>query len=124
MNKKFSVNNTDTLISKSSFFQGNVFGKRIIVEGRVVGNLKATSSILIKEDGRVEGDIQAPTVYLEKGCHHEGGIYLDDWENVSPEKKNMKEPESKLNNKDRAKINKDESPKAQPVSSRSKSKLW
>ncbi|PAU93550.1 hypothetical protein CK503_10345 [Aliifodinibius salipaludis] len=118
------MNNTDTLISKSSFFQGNVFGKSIIVEGRVVGDLKATSSILIKEDGRVEGDIQAPTVYLEKGYHHEGAIYLDDSENASPEKKNMKEPKSKLNDKDRAKVKEDESPKAQPVSGRSKSKLW
>lgn len=118
------MDNTDTLISKSSFFQGNIFGKRIIVEGKVVGNLKATSSILIKKNGRVEGHVQAPTVYLEKGCHHEGDIYLDDSENALPENKNMMGSEFKSDDKDSAETKEDESPQSQPVPSRSKSKLW
>ncbi|WP_445665770.1 bactofilin family protein [Fodinibius sp. AD559] len=118
------MDDNDTFISKFSFFQGNVFAKSIIVEGRVAGNLKASSSILIKEDGRVEGDIQAPNVYLEKGCYHEGAIYLDDSENTSSPKEDMNQPEFKSGSKGEAKTQENNPLKTQPVSSCSKSKLW
>ena len=115
------MDKTVTLISKSTFLQGDISAKTIIVEGSVAGNLKATSSILIKKDGRVEGNIQAPKIYFEKGGRHKGGIYLDDSEDILSQETNVEQLEYKSSDDVKTK---DEKPKAQPVSDSPKNKLW
>ncbi len=108
-------------ISKHSSFTGNIEATRITVEGEVVGNIDATSEVLITSNGRVEGDIKAPTILLEKGCDHNGSIYLDD----STPKISMKEesPKSKEEPVEKKQpVN--EKSTASVASPKKKNKLW
>lgn len=65
-------------ISSNSLFKGDIAASNITVEGEVIGNLQAVSSVVIKNGGQVKGNIQAERFFLEKGCSHKGRIYLDD----------------------------------------------
>lgn len=114
------MNNKQITISKNSFFKGEVSAASITIEGKVIGNLEASDSIFIKEDGWVEGDISAPNIYLAQGCYHKGKIYLDDLENASSAKINMNRLEFEREDKDRALTNDSESPKEQAVSTSQK----
>lgn len=119
----YRVENKKVNISKNTLFKGEISAAVITVEGKIIGNLQATSSILIKEDGWVKGNIQAPTIYLEKGCYHEGAIYLEAVKNAASAKINMNKHEFNSGHKDEAKTGEDESSKGKPVSSSPISKL-
>lgn len=112
------------IISKNTLVEGEISAANITIEGKVIGNLQATSSILIKEEGWVKGNIQAPNIYLAKNCYHEGYIYLDDLENASSAKINMNQVEFGADDINQAKTKESEPPKEQPVSNRTKRKLW
>ncbi|MDZ7657818.1 polymer-forming cytoskeletal protein [Fodinibius sp.] len=117
------MENNKIVISKNTFFEGEISAGNIIIEGKVIGNFQATSSVLIKEDGWVEGDIYAPSIYLAKGCYHEGDIYLEDLENASSAKINMNKFELKSDDIDEAKAKETESSKEQSFSNRTESKF-
>jgi cytoskeletal protein CcmA (bactofilin family) len=117
------VDNNTIIISKDTLFEGAISAAHIIIEGKVVGDIKATSSILIQGDGWVQGDINAPRIYLAKGCHHEGAIYLDDLENASPSKIHMNRLEFTSDNEDKLEDKEKEASKVQPDSNRTPTKL-
>jgi cytoskeletal protein CcmA (bactofilin family) len=116
------VDSNQTIISKDTFFKGEISAASITIEGKVIGTLEATESILVKEDGWVEGDISAPNVYLAKGCYHEGNIYIDYLENASSAKIHMDRLELKSDDQDVATTNESKNPKEQPASESTKSK--
>lgn len=55
----------------------NIVGRRIIVQGRVTGNVHATDSVVIEPSAHVRGDIYAPTVGLKEGARFKGSIDMD-----------------------------------------------
>ena len=117
------MDNNKTIISKNTLFEGEISAASITIEGKVIGNLQATSSILIKEDGWVKGNIQAPNIYLAKGCHHEGDIYLDSLEKASSAKIDMNQFEFKSDNINEGKAKENKTPNEQPVSNRTEGEL-
>ena len=54
--------------------RAEVFAKSVVVLGEVVGNIKATEKVAIRDDGKVEGDIVAPRVAIAEGAQFRGGI--------------------------------------------------
>ena len=54
--------------------RAQVSAREVVVLGHVVGNIKATDKVDIKEHGRVEGDIVSPTVAIADGAHFHGSI--------------------------------------------------
>jgi len=66
-----------------------VFGKSIKVEGEVQGNLTGESEVVIRNTGRVEGNITAPRVTLEDGSSFRGAIDMQ-----SPQKARSDKPAS------------------------------
>ena len=63
--------------------RAEVFAKSVVVLGEVVGNIKATEKVAIRDDGKVEGDIVAPRVAIAEGAQFRGGI---DMQQRSPSK--------------------------------------
>ena len=61
-------------VGRSGRVQADVFGKSINVEGEVQGNLTGDSEVVIRNTGRVEGNIVAPRVTLEDGSSFRGAI--------------------------------------------------
>ena len=49
----------------------------IIIQGSVVGNIKASRSIEILAPGRVKGDITTPSLQIDKGVVFEGRSFME-----------------------------------------------
>jgi cytoskeletal protein CcmA (bactofilin family) len=49
----------------------------IIVQGMIVGNIKAKRSVEIHAPGRVRGDITTPSLQIDKGVVFEGRCHMD-----------------------------------------------
>jgi len=49
----------------------------IIIQGTVVGNIRAKRSVEIHAPGRVKGDITTPSLQIDKGVIFEGRCYMD-----------------------------------------------
>src|SRR5438552_18766447 len=49
----------------------------IIVQGTIVGNIKAKRSIEIHAPGRVKGDLHTPVLQIDKGVIFEGRAFMD-----------------------------------------------
>ena len=54
--------------------QAQVFAKSVIVMGHVTGNITASDKINIRENGSVEGDLNAPTIAISEGAQFRGSI--------------------------------------------------
>lgn len=116
------MNKNDTFITKSSSFEGEISAENIIVAGEIMGDLRASSVILILNEGKVKGNIQAPSVYLAEGCIHEGDIYLEDPDIASSSKIDMNQVELKTDEKETSKRKeKEEHSQTRQVSNSSKS---
>lgn len=57
--------------------KANIVGRRVIVQGRVNGNLHATESVVIEPSANVRGDIFSPSVGLKEGARFKGRIDMD-----------------------------------------------
>ena len=54
--------------------RAQVFAKAVVVLGEIVGNIKATEKVVIRDTGAVEGDIVAPRVAIAEGARFRGKI--------------------------------------------------
>ena len=54
--------------------RAQIFGKVVVVLGEVVGNIKASDKVSIRDTGAVEGDIVAPRVAIAEGARFRGKI--------------------------------------------------
>ena len=54
--------------------RAEVFAKVVVVLGEVVGNIKATEKVSIKDAGTVEGDIKAPKVAIAEGSRFRDSV--------------------------------------------------
>ena len=73
------VNLTRTLIVEpSGIVKANVSVKNAIISGVVVGNIGATESVELTQEGRMVGDIRAPRVIIVDGASFRGQIDMGD----------------------------------------------
>ena len=49
----------------------------VIVQGTVVGNIKAKRSIEVHAPGRVKGDLHTPSLQIDKGVMFEGRSFME-----------------------------------------------
>ena len=61
-------------IGPNGKIKAQVFAKSVIVMGSVTGNITATEKIDIRENGTVDGDINAPTIAISEGAQFRGSI--------------------------------------------------
>ena len=68
---------TKTLIVEpSGVVKANVTVKNAVVSGVVVGNIQATESVELTQEGRMVGDIRAPRVIIVDGASFRGRVYM------------------------------------------------
>lgn len=58
----------DILIEPTARLNVDVFGRRVVVHGRVVGQVQANEMVEIASTGRVTGDIRAPKIIVQEGA--------------------------------------------------------
>ena len=60
------------LVGEGAYVEAKVEVGEIIISGAIVGNIKATRAIEIHAPGRVKGDLDTPTLQIEKGVIFDG----------------------------------------------------
>lgn len=75
----------EVLVGPKGRAKANVTAMKVSVEGRVNGDIHGTDRVVVKQSGRIEGDVKAPRVILEDGCQFNGSIQMNiDKEPESP----------------------------------------
>lgn len=73
-----SITHTQRLtICRDGHVKANIQGHVIAVEGVVHGDLHASTSVAIMETGRLNGDVQAPSVSIVEGAYVNGIVTMD-----------------------------------------------
>ena len=62
------------VIGHQATVKAQVFAKEVVVLGKVIGNIAATTKVEIRENGTVEGDLTAPSVAIAEGATFRGSI--------------------------------------------------
>ncbi len=66
------------ILSETAEVQGDLLAKKIIVGGRVKGNLKASELVEIQSKGRVEGDVCTDKLLVVEGGEFNGRIEMNE----------------------------------------------
>src|SRR5574337_2151814 len=75
---KGEVFSEDTLvIGEGAHVEAEIDIGEVIVQGTVVGNIKAKRSIEIHAPGRVKGDLHTPVLQIDKGVMFEGRCFME-----------------------------------------------
>lgn len=68
---------TNLTIGPHGSVKADIVGRRVIVQGRVVGDVRASESVIVEPSAHVKGDIYAPRVGLREGAKFKGRIDMD-----------------------------------------------
>ncbi|HEY1556872.1 MAG TPA: polymer-forming cytoskeletal protein [Kofleriaceae bacterium] len=75
---KGEVFSDDTLvIGEGAHVEAEIDIGEVIIQGTVVGNIKAKRSIEIHAPGRVKGDMHTPVLQIDKGVVFEGRSFME-----------------------------------------------
>ncbi len=61
-------------IGRNGKIKAEVFAKSIVVFGEITGNVTATDTVDIRDNGSVDGDITAARVAIAEGAHFRGSV--------------------------------------------------
>ena len=65
------------VIGEGALVEAEIDIGEIIIQGTVVGNIKAKRSIEIHAPGRVKGDLHTPSLQIDKGVIFEGRSFME-----------------------------------------------
>ncbi len=65
------------VIGEGAHVEAEIDIGEVIIQGTVVGNVKAKRSIEIHAPGRVKGDLHTPTLQIDKGVIFEGRSFME-----------------------------------------------
>src|SRR5689334_2583489 len=65
------------VIGEGAHVEAEIDIGEVIIQGTVVGNIKAKRSIEIHAPGRVKGDLHSPSLQIDKGVIFEGRSFME-----------------------------------------------
>lgn len=65
------------VVGEGAFVEAEIDIGEIIIQGTVVGNIRATRAIEIHAPGRVKGDLSTPSLQIDKGVVFEGRSFME-----------------------------------------------
>src|ERR1041385_7651696 len=65
------------VIGEGAVVEAEIDIGEIIIQGTVIGNIKAKRSIEIHAPGRVKGDVHTPSLQIDKGVIFEGRSFME-----------------------------------------------
>jgi cytoskeletal protein CcmA (bactofilin family) len=74
---KVDLKQNNVTVGKNGKVKADVFGKVVVVEGEVTGNVFAREQAILRQSGGIQGNIQAPRVILEDGSRFKGSIDME-----------------------------------------------
>ena len=64
------------LVGPTALVEARIQAGKVIISGRVTGDVVATERIELKKPGRLTGDVTAPLVVMEEGVRFEGHCHM------------------------------------------------
>lgn len=77
MDGSIDLPDNEVFIGPEGKVKANITALKVSVEGRLTGDIKSAERVVIKNSGRVEGNIVAPRVVLEDGCQFKGSVEMN-----------------------------------------------
>lgn len=74
------------IVGEGARVEASVDVGEIIIQGSVIGNIKAKRSIEILAPGRVKGDVTTPVLQIDKGVVFEGRSFMEGLADKAPKK--------------------------------------
>jgi cytoskeletal protein CcmA (bactofilin family) len=74
---KVDLKQNNVTIGKNGRVRADIFGRVVIVEGEVDGNVFAREQAILRQSGAIRGNITAPRVVLEDGSRFKGSIDME-----------------------------------------------
>lgn len=76
------IHAADTLVvGKGAEVKAEIFAGTVIVSGgQVIGNITAKNGIELEREGRIRGNIQTPSLKIDKGAIFEGGCKMENFD--------------------------------------------
>jgi cytoskeletal protein CcmA (bactofilin family) len=74
---KVDLKQNNVTIGKNGRVKADVFGKVVVIEGEVDGNVFAREQAILRQAGAIRGNITAPRVILEDGSRFKGSIDME-----------------------------------------------
>ena len=65
------------VIGEGAIVEAEIDVGEIIVQGTVIGNIKAKRAIEVHAPGRIKGDIHTPSLQIDKGVMFEGRSFME-----------------------------------------------
>ena len=65
------------VIGEGAIVEAEIDVGEVIIQGTVIGNIKAKRSIEIHAPGRVKGDVHTPSLQIDKGVVFEGRSFME-----------------------------------------------
>ncbi len=65
------------IVGEGAYVEAEIDIGEIIIQGTVVGNIRAKRGIEIHAPGRVKGDLHTPSLQIEKGVIFEGRSFME-----------------------------------------------
>ena len=75
---------SELILMETSVVEGNINAEAVTVEGFVKGNIRAQTEIVIAPNGRVFGNVRAPSVKIAAGSVFEGKCFMEEERRPSP----------------------------------------
>src|SRR5436853_3460457 len=74
---KVDLKQNNVTVGTNGRVKADVFGKVVVVEGEVDGNVFAQEQAILRQSGAIRGNITAPRVVLEDGSRFKGTIDME-----------------------------------------------
>jgi cytoskeletal protein CcmA (bactofilin family) len=74
---KIDLKQNNVTVGKDGKVRADIFGKVVIIEGEVDGNVFAREQAILRQSGAIRGNITAPRVILEDGSRFKGSIDME-----------------------------------------------
>lgn len=74
---KVDLKQNNVTVGKNGRVRADVFGKVVIIEGEVDGNVFAREQAILRQAGAIRGNITSPRVVLEDGSRFKGSIDME-----------------------------------------------
>jgi cytoskeletal protein CcmA (bactofilin family) len=81
---KIDLKANHVTVGKNGRVRADIFGKVVIIEGEVDGNVFAHEQAILRQTGAVRGNITSPRVILEDGSRFRGSIDMEPKEASRP----------------------------------------
>ena len=80
------------VIGEGAIVEAEIDIGEVIIQGTVVGNIKAKRSIEIHAPGRVKGDLHTPSLQIDKGVIFEGRSFMEGAAKPAPQQPKAQVP--------------------------------